>query len=114
MYNLANADPAVVAWDTAHANLTPSGEVLSLGVQPSRLVLPLIQVPVLLVLADGDALFPASGAAGEMLLFTATKDKTLIVAHNDGHAFMLQRNGAVALTKIADWLDRHSAAMPHC
>ncbi|TMK16261.1 MAG: hypothetical protein E6G68_10075, partial [Actinobacteria bacterium] len=35
MYNLANADPDVVSLDKQLANLTPSGEVFSIGSQPS-------------------------------------------------------------------------------
>lgn len=109
MYHLANADPAIVQWDNDHANLTPSGEVFSIGLQPSRFVLPLVKIPVLLVLADHDALFPASFGPNEMLWFQGTADKTLLVAPNDGHAFMLHRNAPVTNTRIADWLSTRFA-----
>ena len=114
MYNLANADPRVVAWDNAHANLTPSAEIFSMGPQFSRFVLPAIQIPVLVVLGDKDALFPGTQGPNEMLWFAGTSDKTLIRLPNDGHAFMLQKDGPVANAAIANWLSKHSAALPTC
>jgi len=114
MYNLANADSDVVSLDNAKANLTPSGEVFSIGPQPSRWVIGTIRMPVLLVLADKDTLFPARFGQNEMALFALATDKTLIVAPNDGHAFMLQRNAQVTDSAIADWLDGHNAELPKC
>lgn len=114
MYHLPNADADVVALDNRLANLTPSGEVFSIGSQPSRWVIGLIQIPTLLVLADHDALFPARFGANEMRLFLAATDKTLLVAPNDGHSFMLQRNAPVTNAAIADWLDAHNAVFPKC
>ena len=114
MYNLANADPRIVAWDNAHANLTPSGEIFSMGPQLTRFLLPTIRIPVLVVLGDKDTLFPGAEGPNEMLWFTGTSDKTLIRLPNDGHAFMLQKDAPVANAKIADWLDRHSAQFGHC
>jgi len=114
MYHLANADPAVVEWDNDHANLTASGEIFSAGPQPSRSLLALIKVPVLVVLAEHDALFPASYGPQEMLWFQGTADKTLLVAPNDGHAFMLHRNAGVTNDRIAAWLERHRTALPPC
>jgi len=114
MHNLANADADVVALDNQLANLTPSGEVFSIGSQPSRWVIGTIQIPTLLVLADKDALFPAHFGANEMNLFLAASDKTLQVAPNSGHAFMLDRNAGVANAGIADWLDAHNSVFPKC
>ena len=114
MYNLANADPKVVAWDNAHANLTPSGEIFSMGPQFSRFLLATITIPVLVVLGDKDSLFPGAQGPNEMMWFAGTSDKTLIRASNDGHAFMLQRDAPVMNAKIADWLDAHQAQLPRC
>jgi len=113
MYNTANADSDVMALDTKLANLTPSGEIFSINPRPSRFVIGRIQVPVLLVLAD-DTLFPARFGPNEMSLFATASDKTLLVAPNDEHVFMLQRNAAVTNSAIADWLDAHNAALPTC
>jgi pimeloyl-ACP methyl ester carboxylesterase len=69
MYYLPNADEDVVALDNLMANLTPSGEVLSIGLQPSRFLLPTINKPLLLLLAEKDELFPGSFGESEMLWF---------------------------------------------
>jgi len=114
MYNLNNADPAVVAADNARAALTPSGEIWSIGIQPSHLLMATIKVPVLLVLGDKDALFPGAHAAQELALFASAKDRTAIRLPRDGHVFFLQLDAAAARNAIAGWLDRHHAAMPHC
>ena len=114
MYNLPNADPRVVAWDNAHANLTPSAEIFSMGPQLTRFLLPTIQIPVLVVLGDKDTLFPGAEGPNEMLWFAGTSDKTLIRLPNDGHAFMLQKDAPAANAKIAGWLDKHNAQFPHC
>src|SRR5204862_72917 len=46
MFYTATADPDVVEADTNAAVLTPSGEILSIGMQPSRFVVGNIKVPV--------------------------------------------------------------------
>ena len=114
MYNLANADPRVVAWDNRHANLTPSAEIFSMGPQFSRFLLATITIPVLVVLSDKDELFPGAQGPNEMLWFAGTSDKTLIRLPNDGHAFMLQKDAPVAFAKIAGWLDAHHVQLPRC
>jgi pimeloyl-ACP methyl ester carboxylesterase len=114
MHWLPNMDPKITALDNQLANLTPSGEVFSNGPQLSRLLLARITMPVLLVLADHDELFPGAQGDNEMSLFSGASDKTLLIAPNDGHAFMLQKNAPATNTKIADWLDRHAAQFPTC
>ena len=109
MFNLAFADPAVVAQDTALANLTPSGEILTIGNQPSRTAVPLITAPVLLVLAERDALFPpevlgVSYAQAELALFTGSVDKSLYVVPQSGHTFMLHPNAPATQRVVTDWL----------
>jgi hypothetical protein len=49
-----------------------------------------------------------------MQLFTAATDKTLLVAPNDGHVFMLQRNAGITNSAIANWLDGHNGQLPKC
>jgi pimeloyl-ACP methyl ester carboxylesterase len=114
MYNRANADPAVIALDNSKANLTPSGEILSIGTQRSRLLLGTIRIPVLLVLGEKDTLFPGHYADQELLLFTLASDKSSFVAPNDGHTFMTHYNAAVTNSAIADWLDARNAKFPKC
>lgn len=114
MYNLAVADPAIVAKDTELANLTPSGEILSISQQPSRWVLGSINVPVLLVLAEKDTLFPSSNAANELALFSGSADRSLYVVPDAGHVLLLHPNAPITHDALADWLDIRQGQMPRC
>jgi pimeloyl-ACP methyl ester carboxylesterase len=114
MHWLSNMDPKITALDNKLANLTPSGEIFSNGPQLSRLLLARLTMPVLLVLADHDELFPGAQGENEMTLFAGASDKTLLIAPNDGHAFMLQKNAPATNDKIADWLDAHNEVFPRC
>ncbi|MFN2642478.1 MAG: alpha/beta hydrolase [Actinomycetota bacterium] len=116
MYNNvpAFADKAVVDLDNRMANLTPSGEVFSIGSQPSRFALATIKKPVLLLLAERDTLFPGSFGESELQYFSGTPDTTLKILPDAGHVFMLHKNAAVGNDMIADWLDARPAAVPSC
>lgn len=119
MYDLSTADPAIVSRDTQLANLTPSGEILSIAAnQPSRAVLPLITAPVLLMLAQNDALFPPdllgiSYAQAELALFTAAFDKSLYVVPAAGHTFMLHPNAPQTQQVVVDWLGERYPTCVH-
>lgn len=104
MFYTANADPAVVAADTKTAVPTPSGEILTIGKQPSRLFIPRVDAPVFLQLADEDRLFPIGFAAMEKALFLSAPSVTLDTVPAAGHTYMLHRNGPAAADKIAAWL----------
>ncbi|HJR19568.1 MAG TPA: alpha/beta fold hydrolase [Actinomycetota bacterium] len=108
------SEQAVIDLDTAMVNLTPSGEIFTISPQPSRFVLPLIDIPVLLVLAEKDELFPARLGKWEMLWFARASDKTLYVVPGAGHTFMLHTNAPVTNDAIADWLDARNDAHPRC
>jgi pimeloyl-ACP methyl ester carboxylesterase len=108
------SDPDVVALDNALANLTPSGEILSISFQPSRFVVPLYDGPVLLVLAEDDMLFPAHFGENELLHFVRASDKTLYVVPGAGHSFMLHTNAPATNDAIADWLDARNGTHPGC
>jgi pimeloyl-ACP methyl ester carboxylesterase len=113
-------DPAVPPIDNAMANLTPSGEILSIGTppQPSRLLIATIRVPVLLVVGDKDSLFPLANdpvpllnnVQLELLQFTGSRDKSAIIAHDAGHLFFLERSAPQTLAEELAWLD---ARLPH-
>lgn len=108
------SDPDVIALDNAMANLTPSGEIFSISFQPSRYLLPLVQAPVLLVLAEKDELFPARFGENELLHFVLAEDKTLHVVPGAGHSFMLHLNAPATNDAIADWLDARTDHHPRC
>jgi len=119
MYWTDNADPAVIAADTELANMTPSGEILSIGSQPSRFTIEAIDVPVLLVLAEHDVLFPPVNegqdvAAAELALFAASPDASLHIVGDAGHSFHLHRNAPASIDAIGDWLDARAGVIPSC
>lgn len=114
MYTAAGADPSVIAQDNRLANLTPSGEVWSIGLQPSRTVIGTITVPLLMILASDDAIFPPSGADAEMSLFAAATDKTLHIVPATGHVLSLHRSAPTTTAMVASWLENHGAVMPGC
>lgn len=97
-------DANVVAADNALANLTPSGEVFSIGAQPSKYVMGLIDVPVLLVLAEKDLLFPIEWGATELSFFASSPSATLYTVPAAGHSFMLHTNAPATFSAIAGWL----------
>jgi len=110
MYDLTWADPAVVARDTQLAQLTPSGEILTISSQPSRAAQPLIHVPVLLIMAEHDVLFPPTPL--ELPLFLLALDKTSWVVPQSGHSFMLHPNAPVSQQVVGDWLAARYARCP--
>ena len=113
MFYTADADPAVVAADTAAAVPTPSGEILTIGNQPSQLVMGLIDVPVLLQLADGDRLFPLAQAALEPARFLLSPSVTVDEVPSAGHTFMLHPTGPPAAARAGAWL-RAQSGTPAC
>ena len=112
-YHPGSAVPAVVAAETASANLTPSGEVTSVVGRPSALVMSAITIPVLLVLAGNDRLFPASQGAFEATLFPAATVSRITVPQA-GHLLFLHPEGPNAVSQIIDWLGSHPKEIPAC
>ncbi|WP_434042669.1 MULTISPECIES: alpha/beta hydrolase [Sorangium] len=113
MFYTAAAEPWVVAADTAAAHLTPSGEILTITLQPSRVLAPFVRVPVLLQLADGDRLFPAAFAPLAAASFIHSPSVTLDTVRQAGHTYMLHRSGPAAGERIAGWL-RGRPETPSC
>lgn len=114
MYHLPNADPAIVARDNELRDLTPSGEIFTIGPQPSRYVMHRITAPTLLVLAEHDILFEVSNAPLEAALFVGVEDLTTMIVPNAGHTFMLHRNAPATQAAMIAWLDARPEAMPAC
>lgn len=113
MYHAPGADEHIMDADLALANLTPSGEILSISNQPSRWVMGLIDVPVLLVLAEHDTIFPVENGPDELLLFASSTDRSLHVVEGAGHTWMLHHAGPATNAAIVDWLDARDA-LPSC
>jgi pimeloyl-ACP methyl ester carboxylesterase len=113
MFYTDDADADVIAADTAAAVLTPSGEIQSIGKQPSRLAAPLVTVPVFLQLAEHDRLFDASMADVIAAQFVASPGVDVDIVAGAGHTFMLHRGGPAAARRLADWL-RAQPGTPPC
>ncbi len=113
MYHAAGADEHIMDADLELANLTPSGEILSISNQPSRWAIGLIDVPVLLVLGEHDTIFPVENGPDELVLFASSPDRSLQVVEDAGHTWMLHRAGPPANEAVVDWLDGRDA-LPSC
>jgi alpha-beta hydrolase superfamily lysophospholipase len=111
------AEADVVARDNALAEGAPSGQFLTTGLVPggaSLAVMPLIEAPVLLLLAEKDRIFHPDFGDQELALFAGSSDKTLMVVPDAGHTFMLHPNAPSVHEAVARWLDDHGAQMPAC
>jgi len=113
MFYTATADPDVVEADTKAAVLTPSGEILSIGMQPSRFVVGNIKVPVFLQFADGDRLFEPDYAQQHAGEFRSSSSVTVDMVKDAGHTFMLTKNGRIGADHMVDWL-RSRPETPSC
>ncbi|MEW6473923.1 MAG: alpha/beta fold hydrolase [Actinomycetota bacterium] len=113
MFYNESADPAVVAADTRAAVLTPSGEILSIGKQPSRFVVGNVKVPVFIQLSDGDRLFEPQYAEMHKSEFVQSPSVTVDIVRDAGHTFMLTKNGLAGTDRMVDWL-RSRPEAPSC
>lgn len=113
MFYNENADPAVVEADTKAAVLTPSGEILSIGKQPSRFVVGNIKVPVFIQLSDGDRIFEPEYAQMHAGEFFQSPSVTVDMVPDAGHTFMLTKNGRIGVDKMVEWL-RSRPETPSC
>jgi pimeloyl-ACP methyl ester carboxylesterase len=104
MFYNADADRNVVEADTKAAVDTPSGEILSIGIQPSRFVVGNIKVPVFLQFADGDRLFEPQYAEMHKEEFRSSPSVTVDIVKDAGHTFMLTTNGRMGADHMVDWL----------
>jgi pimeloyl-ACP methyl ester carboxylesterase len=113
MFYPASADPAVVEADTKAAVLTPSGEIFSIGKQPSRLVVGTIKVPVFLQFGDSDRLFEVQYAKMHAEEFRSSSSVTVDIIPDAGHTFMLTKDGPAGAERMAEWL-RSRPETPSC
>ena len=84
---------------------TPSGEIISIGKQPSRLVVGNIKVPVFLQFGENDRLFELQYAQMHAEEFRSSPSVTVDVVKDAGHTFMLTKNGILGAERMADWLE---------
>lgn len=109
----STAARAVVDATTDAVVLTPSGEIQSIGKQPSGKVLPLIDVPVFLQFSGADRLFEVKYAEWEKMQFASSPSVTVDVVPQAGHTFMLHPTGPAGTERMVAWL-RSRAEAPAC
>jgi pimeloyl-ACP methyl ester carboxylesterase len=112
MFFTTGADPAVVAADRAAAVPTPSGEILTIGKQPSRYAVEKVSVPVFLQFAKDDLLFEPQYAQLHASEFVSSPSVTVDMVPG-GHTYMLHPSGPEATDHIIDWLHSRPEA-PAC
>ena len=83
---------------------TPSGEIFSIGKQPSRFVVGTINVPVFLQFGDSDRLFEVQYAQMHAQEFRSSPSVTVDIVKDAGHTFMLTANGPAGIDHMVDWL----------
>ncbi|HEX9530543.1 MAG TPA: alpha/beta hydrolase, partial [Acidimicrobiales bacterium] len=113
MFYTGDADPAVVAADTAAAVESPSGEIQSVWSQPSGKVLGRITVPVYLQLGQQDRLFPPEYLPAEGASFRSSPHVVTDVVPGAGHTFMLHPIGAESTFHLVSWV-RNLPLTPPC
>ncbi|MGQ0846113.1 MAG: alpha/beta hydrolase [Sporichthyaceae bacterium] len=108
------ADPKLVKALHPLVNETPSGEILSIGPQPSRAFATQVEVPVLTLIAEEDAIFDKAGAPLDEAAFVNTDDVTYINYPGIGHGVEFHRNGPEVTGDVVQWLKDRPEAMPSC
>jgi len=113
MFYSDDGDPATVAADAAAAVKSPSGEIQSVGAQPSGKVAGRIAVPVYLQLGQRDRLFPPEFLAAEVASFRSSPHVVTDVVPGAGHTFMLHPIGNESTFHLVSWV-RNLPATPPC
>lgn len=109
-----NADPKVVAAIHPLVNNTPSGEIRSIGNQPSKFFVNRITAPTVILVAEEDRIFDARGAESELRLWASAKDISNMHYSGIGHGVEFHRNGDQVTQDVANWLKARPQAMPAC
>jgi len=116
MYNVARADPRVIALDAATKETNTLGELLTLGDANAPGVTAHLRVPLLIVNGTEDRLACAPDAtdcssaatleAAERPFYPEARVDAVVVV-GAGHAINLHRNAHAAYSGMVAWTDRH-------
>lgn len=106
MYALGDADPAIVARDTAMANLTPTAEMQSISPQPARTLDGLVTAPVLVAFGQNDAIFPPTCQQLQPPLYRLSPAVTVATLPAAGHSLMLHLDAPMLHAALLSWLGR--------
>lgn len=87
---------------------SPCGDILSnvpMTLQEPELA-GRVDVPVLVMIGDRDALFPPPAGPRQLSLFKASPDRSLITIPRTGHTIFLERQAPRVQRELSDWLAR--------
>ena len=111
-YNLADADPEVIAEDEATKQTVTLGELVTFV--DGFAATPNIHVPVLVAVGDNDVIFcdaPSCSAGGtltrEAAFYAPDADLETFALPESGHSMNLHRNAPVWFDVANDWVRRH-------
>lgn len=101
-----DADPAVVQAATAMRLRDPCGDTNSFpaAIATDLAQVPSIQVPVLLVFGQNDALFPPPAESNQRALFAGSTKVQSVMLADTGHALTLERSAPSTVAAVSSWL----------
>jgi pimeloyl-ACP methyl ester carboxylesterase len=105
-----DADPTVEGAATRLRNPDPCGDDASIpaGILLDARLVPTIEIPVLLVFGDHDAIFPPPALDRQKAMYTGSRDLTGIGIPDTGHALSLERSAPFTRDAVTSWLcQRH-------
>ncbi len=104
-----NADRETIDVSTELRNRNPCGDTASFGPAARTNVrfADRIQVPVLVIIGQQDALFPPPAGPRQAQLFTRSNDVTLKTIGATSHGVTLERTAPEFAQKVSSWLDAH-------
>jgi pimeloyl-ACP methyl ester carboxylesterase len=105
-----DADPAVVGAATRLRHPDPCGDDASIpaGILLDALEVPSIDIPVLLVFGDNDAIFPPPALERQKGMYRGSRDLTGLTIPDTGHALSLERSAPFTRDVVSSWLcQRH-------
>jgi pimeloyl-ACP methyl ester carboxylesterase len=97
------ADPQIIAYDNLRADTVPRGAIWS-GIDPDRLVMGFIDIPVFLAAGQYDGLWADIDLAAEAALYPRAPVTTFL-QDDAGHTNILHFSHWSLLDEIDDWLE---------
>jgi pimeloyl-ACP methyl ester carboxylesterase len=103
-----SARQSVIEAATALRNRDPCGDNASIlaALLLQKPKVPTIKVPVLVVCGARDVLFNPLGCAAQREQFRRSRDTSLAIVRNAGHALTLERTASTFRAKVSRWLEK--------
>jgi pimeloyl-ACP methyl ester carboxylesterase len=106
----SSADPPVVQAVTAARERDPCGDLASLSaaVDADNANLASVNVPVLLIFGDADAVFPPLAEDAQRAKLSGSQDVSAVLVAGTGHGLYLEQHAPAVRGAVSGWLDRHA------